>query len=139
MDLEDEPGRLFSVTNALASAGVNIRALSVVDREGVSSARMIVSDVRKAREAVLKLDVPVRLDEVLVVALSDAPGSLAEVLEPVFDEFVNIRYLEAYSEVNGRAVAIIRFSDNDEAERVLCETGHVPLTAEQLFPVDDDN
>lgn len=134
MDLEDEPGRLFSVTAALSAADVNIHALSVVEREGVSTARMLVSDVRKAREAVLELDIPARVAQVLVVEIGDAPGNLAELLEPVFDEYVNIRYLEAFSEIDGRAVAIVRFSDNEVAERILTENGHPPLTLAELFP-----
>ena len=134
MDLDDEPGRLFSVTDALATAGVNIHALSVVEREGISTARMLVSDVKKARAVVLSLDVPARIDEVLVVEISDAPGSLAAMLEPVFDDYVNIRYLEAFSEINGRAVAIVRFSDNAAAEEVLMAHGHTPLSVAQLFP-----
>ncbi len=134
MDLDDEPGRLFSVTDALAAAGVNIHALSVVERDGVSTARMLVSDVKKARGAVMPLDVPARIDEVLVVEISDAPGSLAALLEPVFDEYVNIRYLEAFSEINGRAVVIVRFSDNQAAEEVLRAHGHLPLSVAELFP-----
>ena len=139
MDLDDEPGRLFSVTDALASAGVNIHALSVVERDGVSTARMLVSDVKEARAVVMSLDVPARIDEVLVVEISDAPGSLAAMLEPVFDEYVNIRYLEAFSEISGKAVAIVRFSDNAAAEEVLREHGHIPLTVAELFPEPKDN
>ena len=139
MDLDDEPGRLFSVTDALAAEGVNIRALSVVEREGASTARMLVSDVKKAREVVMSLDVPARIDEVLVVEISDAPGSLAAMLEPVFDEYVNIRYLEAFSEINGRAVAIVKFSDNAAAEEVLRAHGHTPLSVAELFPASDDD
>jgi len=132
-DLENEPGRLFSVTDALAAAGVNIRALSVVDREGVSAARMLVSDVKRARETVLALDVPARLSPVIVVEISDSPGGLAALLEPVFDEYVNVLQLEAFSETNGKAVVIARFSDNERAEAILRENGHVPMTPEQLF------
>ncbi len=139
MDLDDEPGRLFSVTDALAAEGVNIRALSVVEREGASTARMLVSDVKKAREVVMSLDVPARIDEVLVVEISDAPGSLAAMLEPVFDEYVNIRYLEAFSEINGRAVAIVKFSDNAAAEEVLRAHGQTPLSVAELFPAPDDD
>ena len=139
MDLDDEPGRLFSVTDALAAEGVNIHALSVVEREGTSTARMLVSDVKKAREVVMSLDVPARIDEVLVVEISDAPGSLAAMLEPVFDEYVNIRYLEAFSEINGRAVAIVKFSDNAAAEEVLRAHGHTPLSVAELFPAPDDD
>ena len=134
VDLENEPGRLFSVTDALGTAGVNIRALSVVDREGMSTARMLVSDVKKARSVVLSLDFTARIDEVLVIEISDTPGSLAAMLEPVFDEYVNIRYLEAFSEINGQAVAIVRFSDNESAEAVLRANGHTPLSFEHVFP-----
>ena len=139
MDLDDEPGRLFSVTDALASAGVNIHALSVVERDGVSTARMLVSDVKEARAVVMSLDVPARIDEVLVVEISDAPGSLAAMLEPVFDEYVNIRYLEAFSEISGKAVASVRFSDNAAAEEILRVHGHIPLSVAELFPEPEDN
>jgi hypothetical protein len=139
MDLDDEPGRLFSVTDALGEAGVNIRALSVVDREGVSTVRMLVSDVKKARAVVLALDVPARVDEVLVIEISDTPGSLAAMLEPVFDEYVNIRYLEAFSEINGHAVAIVKFSDNAAAEEVLRKCGHISLSLDAVFPESEVN
>ena len=127
------------MTDALAAEGVNIRALSVVEREGASTARMLVSDVKKAREVVMSLDVPARIDEVLVVEISDAPGSLAAMLEPVFDEYVNIRYLEAFSEINGRAVAIVKLSDNAAAEEVLRAHGQTPLSVAELFPAPDDD
>jgi hypothetical protein len=134
MDLDNEPGRLFSVTDALGEAGVNIRALSVVDRDGVSTARMLVSDVKTAREVVLALDVPARIDDVIVVEMDDTPGSLAALLEPVFDEYVNIRHLEAFSEINGRAVAIVKFSDHEAAEAILRKSGQTPLSMEDIFP-----
>ena len=134
MDLDNEPGRLFSVTDALGTAGVNIKALTVVDREGMSTARMLVNDVKSARAVVLSLDVPARIDDVLVVKIADAPGSLAAMLEPVFDEYVNIQYLEAFSEVNGQAVAIIRFSDNAAAQAVLEAHDHTLMTVDEVFP-----
>ena len=46
---------------------------------------------------------------------------------------MNIKYLEAFSEFNGRAVAIFKFSDNEVAEAVLREKGHTPFTVEELF------
>ena len=139
IDLDDEPGRLFSVTDALASAGINIHALSVVDREGTSTVRMLVNNVKKARECVLALDVPARTSPVLVVEISDAPGSLAMMLEAVFDEYVNIRHLEAFSEINGKAVAIVRFSDNEKAEEILRANGHMPLKLEEIFPESEES
>jgi hypothetical protein len=137
VDLENEPGRLFSVTEAIASAGINIHALTLADGGGSGTARMLVSDPRKARSVVMALDVPARTEEVLVLAIPDAPGSLAELLEPLFDDYVNVTYLNAFSEINGNAVAVVRFNDNVTAEGILREHGFEPLSLEDLFPAGD--
>ena len=134
VDIENEPGRLYSITEALAKAGVNIRALTVVDRDGYGTARMLVSNVKKAREVVLALDAQARTDEVVVVEIPDRPGSLASMLEPLYDSYLNVRYLEAFADIDGRAVAIMKFDDNAAAEEILRSNGHVPLTPEGLFP-----
>lgn len=139
VDLENEPGRLFSVTEAIAEAGINIHALTLADAGGVGTARMLVSDPRAARSIVMALDVPARTEGVLVVAIPDDPGSLAELLEPLFDDYVNVLYLNAFSEIDGNAVAVIRFNDNQVAEGILREHGHVPLTLESIFPEREDD
>lgn len=134
VDLENEPGRLFAVTEAIANAGINVHALSLADGETMGTARMLVSDPRRARAIVMELDVPARTEEVLVLSIPDTPGSLSELLEPLFDDYVNVLYLNAFSEPDGNAIAVIRFGDATLAEGILREHGHVPLSLEEIFP-----
>ena len=139
VDLENEPGRLFSVTEAIARAGINVHALTLADGGGTGTARMLASDPKRARSLVMELDVPARTEEVLIIAMPDRPGSLSELLEPLFDDYVNILYLNAFSEIDGRAVAVIKFTDNTVAEGILREHGHDPLELSEIFPeVEDD-
>jgi hypothetical protein len=135
VDLENEPGRLFTVTEAIARSGINVHALTLCDGAASGTARMLVSDVRRARAIVMELDVPARTEEVLVLLIPDSPGSLAELLEPLFDDYVNITYLNAFSEIDGRAVSVVRFNDNTRAEGILREHGHIPLALDTIFPV----
>lgn len=134
VDLENEPGRLFSVSGAIAEAGIDMHVVSLTDGGGSGTARMLVSDVKRARSIVMGLDVAARTEEVLLVAIPDEPGSLAELLEPLYDEYVNVLSLNAFSSGDDRAVAIIRFNDNTVAEGILREHGHAPMALEEVFP-----
>ena len=138
VDLENEPGRLFSVSEAIAAAGVTTYATTLSDGGGSGTARMLVSDARRARATVMGLDVPARTEEVLVIVIPDTPGSLAEVLEPIYDEYVNVLNLTACSLTDGRAVAVISFSDNRIAEGILREHGNEPIAPAELFPEPED-
>ena len=139
VDLENEPGRLFSVSEAIAAAGVNTYVTTLGDGGGSGTARMLVSDAKRARATVMGLDVPARTEDVLVVVIPDTPGSLAEVLEPIYDEYVNVLYLTAFSLTDGRAAAVIRFSDNRIAEGILREHGNEPIAPADLFPEPEDD
>jgi hypothetical protein len=48
VSIENAPGRLFEVTNALGNAGINLRALNLVDTGAFGQLRLLVSDVPKA-------------------------------------------------------------------------------------------
>lgn len=138
VDLENEPGRLFAVAEAIARAGINLHALTLADGAGVGAARMLVSDVKAARAVVMGLDVPARTEDVLVILMPDAPGSLAELLAPIYDDYVNVMYLSAFSEIAGRAVVVVQFSDNRRAEGILREHGHEPLDLAAIFRNDEE-
>ncbi|NOY44148.1 ACT domain-containing protein [Deferrisoma camini] len=129
--LENSPGRLYAVTKALGDAGINLRALSLVDTAGFGVLRLLVSDVAKARRVVMGLHLPARIDEVVAVEIPDRPGSLAAVLEPVNQAGINVEYMYAFTGFSSdKAVMVFRFSDNDQAIRVLGEQGVRVLDAQ---------
>jgi hypothetical protein len=50
VSIENEPGRLLEVTESLGDAGINLRALNLVDTGAFGQLRLLVSDVATARK-----------------------------------------------------------------------------------------
>ncbi len=122
--LENAPGRLYEVTEALGQAGINLRALSLVDTAGFGVLRLLVSDVTRARQVVMGLHLPARIDEVVAVEIEDRPGSLARVLKPLNDALVSVEYMYAFTGfASDRAVMVFRFGDNERAKSILAGNG----------------
>ena len=129
--IENEPGRLLTVTEALGRAGVNIRGLTLQEAEVNGTLRLITSDLRAARNILMSLEIPGSVEDVVAVRIPDAPGSLADVLDPLYRNSINIRY--AYSLlVEKAAVIILRCSDNRKGEQTLDNAGFRTLSIEDV-------
>lgn len=140
ISIENSPGRLYEVTRALGEAGINLRALNLVDTGAFGQLRLLVSDIAKTRRILMKLQMPAKVNEVVAVEIPDRPGMLAALLEPLKDANVNVLYTYAFLGFSaGKAVMIFRFSDNDEAIRILLENGYTLLDAEAFGILETEN
>jgi hypothetical protein len=129
--IENSPGRLFEVTRALGDAGINLRALNLVDTGDFGKLRLLVSDVATTRQIVMKHHWPARVDDVIAVEIEDQPGYLANMLEPLKDSGINVVHMYAYAGFSsGKAVMIFRFNDIDRAIGVIEAQGYKILDAE---------
>ena len=133
VSIENAPGRLFEVTEALGKAGINLRALNLVDTGAFGQLRLLVSDVAKARRVLMKLQIPAYVNDVVAVEIDDQPGSLARLLKPLTDAGINVVFMYAFIRFSpGKAVMIFRFSDNDKAIEVLQASGVKLLDSESF-------
>ena len=140
VSIENSSGRLLEVTRALADAGINLRALNLVDTGDFGQLRLLVSDVQKARRIMMKKHLPARVDEVVAAEIEDKPGSLANMLKPILDMKVNIIYAYAFIGLSKRkAVMVFRFSDNDKAIDILQKNGIKILDAKSFGILDTKN
>jgi hypothetical protein len=131
ISIENSPGRLCEVTEALGKAGINLRALNLVDTGAFGQLRLLVSDVNKARRILMKMQIPAFVNEVVAAEIADKPGSLAEVLRPLRDANINVIFMYAFIGFSSNhAVMIFRFSDNDKAIDVMQQNGISLLDAE---------
>ena len=138
--IENAPGRLFEVTHALGEAGINLRALSLVDTGAFGQLRLLVSDVAKARRILMEMHMPAQVNEVVAVEIEDKPGSLARMLRPLKDAHVQVLYTYAFVGFSqGKAVMIFRFSDNDRAIGILQEKGMQLLDSKAFGMLDSTN
>jgi len=124
VSIENAPGRLFEVTNALGDAGINLRALNLVDTGAFGQLRLLVSDVSKARRILMEMQIPAFVNEVVAAEIDDKPGSLARLLQPLVEANISVVFMYAYiTFATGKAIMIFRFSDNDKAIEVLQQNG----------------
>lgn len=134
VSIENAPGRLLEVTEALGNAGINLRALNLVDTGAFGQLRLLVSDVNKARQILMEMHISAYVNEVVAVEIPDVPGSLARLLKPLRDAVINVIFMYAFIGLSScdKAVMIFRFSDNDRAIEILQASGYTMLDAERF-------
>ena len=135
VSIENSPERLCEVTSALGDAGINLRALNLVDTGAFGQLRLLVSNVSKARQILMQLHIPAFENEVIAARIPDKPKSLASVLKPLTDAGVYVVFMYAFSGFSqDNAVMIFRFNDNDRAIELL-EANGIVLLDEQNFDI----
>ena len=131
ISIENSPGRLLEVADALGKAGINLRALNLVDTGAFGQLRLLVSDVARARQILMEMHISAFVNEVVAAEIDDTPGSLAKLLRPLRDANINLIYMYAFiGSTAGKAIMIFRFSDNDLAIEVLKKGGYRLLDAD---------
>jgi hypothetical protein len=131
VSIENSPGRLLEVTDALGREGINLRALNLVDTGAFGQLRLLVTDVARARQILMQMHISAFVNEVVAAEIEDTPGSLAELLRPLRDANINVIFMYAFiGATAGKAVMIFRFSDNDAAVEVLKKNGYRLLDAD---------
>ena len=130
--LENKAGRLAEVTDVLARAGINIRALSLADTSDFGILRLIVNDHEKAKEALKASGFTVGLTSVVAVEVPHRPGGLNAILQLLSEKGVNVEYMYAFLQKGENAVLIFRFNRVDTALEVLLEAKIPVLNAAQV-------
>lgn len=88
--MENRPGRLAALAEALAAFEVNIEALTAYGHDGESSVRLIVDDAATTRRVLDEADLGFEENRVLGVTLPHRPGELANMTRMLADAGVNI-------------------------------------------------
>ena len=118
--LENNAGRLADVTRVLASAGINLRAMSIADTADFGILRLIVDKCSAALEALNNAGFTTRVSDVVAVEIDDQPGGLAKVMDLYQKAMVNIEYLYASLEGKaGKAVVIFKLGDHQKGLQLL--------------------
>ena len=118
--LENRPGTLARVCDALSKEKINIYAISTSDTVDHSVVRMVVSDPRKALHLFEEHGAMVVEDDVLMIDGDNKPGSLAKLAHKLAGAKVNIEYAYCATSPNAKTgLLILRVSDAKKALKVL--------------------
>ncbi len=132
--LENKSGRLAEVATVLATAGVNIRALSLADTTDFGILRLIVNDTEKAKQVLRDSGFTVGKTEVIGVQVADQPGGLAEILNVMKANSINVEYMYAFVQKSpGSAIIIFRFDELEKAIDVLQKAGIRIMKGEDIY------
>lgn len=118
--VENQPGRLVAMLEALAAKDINIRALSIAEGADFGIVRMILSDARQGTTALREAGFTVKETTVIQRDMPDRPGSLLETVSPLAKAGINVEYFYAFIDpTRGKASVVLKVSDPDRAEEVL--------------------
>jgi hypothetical protein len=114
--LEDRPGTLAGMGEALGKAGINIDGLCGFLCEGKGVIHVLVEDAPPARKVLEDAGIEVKGDRpVMVLDVSDRPGVLGGICRRISDAGINIDLI--YAATNTRIV--LGVSDLEKAKSVI--------------------
>lgn len=118
--VENKPGTLAAICEALTKAKINIYGMTISDTVDHSVIRLVLSDPRKALNLFEERGVLVVENDVIVIENANKPGAMASVARKLEKAKVNIEY--AYLATHPKAktgLAIMRVSDTKKGLKAL--------------------
>ncbi len=135
--LENKPGRLEKITAVLKQQQINIRAMTLAtSTAGWGILNLLVDRPEEARQALADAGHPAALREIVVVKMTDAPGTLHDMLLLLAKAGLNVQ--NAYGTVLGdrhTAILVIDVEDTESVQQLFSETGVETLSTEQVYQI----
>ncbi|MCP1110247.1 hypothetical protein M2145_001212 [Lachnospiraceae bacterium PF1-21] len=131
--VENKPGAMMEITEALSSAQVNIRAIAAFDTPEFGILRLVVDNPKKAKEDLTSKGFVVRIQEVIGVELQDEKGTLNHMLTCLSRANINMNYIYSFVIRQGRApIMVFQADDEEKAKEVLTREGIKMIKEEEL-------
>lgn len=119
--LENQPGSLADLTEALGEKGINIVGVSGSTWDGSGALSLITADEEGARGVLEDRDADYREVELVSAALEDRPGSLGAAARRLADRDVNIETVIPTGMQGGRITVAFGVDDVAAAREALGE------------------
>lgn len=134
--VENKPGRLNEVIKALASANVDIRALSLADTTDFGILRLIVNKPDIAAYSLKTEGFMVSLTDVIAIGVPDKPGGLSDALNILTKNNIGVEYMYAFiGRDNANAMVIFRVENIDDAIKVLKENEIRIIKSDEIYMI----
>jgi len=117
--VQDKPGELARVTEALANQAVNIRAIASEGAKDSSFLRVVTNDVATTEKAFRLAGFKYQASEIMSVELLDRPGELAKIARRLARAGVNVESLYILATKDGKTEFAMVVSDMEKAKAAL--------------------
>ena len=123
--VENKAGKLKEITDIIASADIDIRAMSIADTKEFGILRVIVNDIDRAKQVLEDDGLVLSVTDVLGIRLASIMGTLSEI-------GVNIEYMYAFLTRTENAYLVVRVADAETTGQALEAKGIMLLTDEDI-------
>lgn len=132
--LENKVGRLVEITDTIAKAGIDIRAVSLADTSDYGILRVIVDNPDQAEKVIRDAGYTVAITNVLAVGIQDKPATFTKVLASLSENDVNVDYMYAFTGThNGTAYVIMKMDNLEKGIQVLQNNNAVVLSTDEIY------
>ncbi len=135
--LENKPGRLEKITAVLKEQQLNIRAMTLsTSTAGWGILNLLVDQPERAHQVLTSAGHPAALREIVVVKMTDLPGTLHDILLLLAKAGLNVQ--NAYGTVLGdkrSAILVIDVEDAESVQQIFSESGVETLSIEQVYRI----
>ena len=116
----NKPGVLAQVLGEFARAKINIIAITMMDSVEHGVMRVVFAAPEKARDVLVKVNMPYNETQVLCVNLANKAGALAAVAEKLAKNHINISYAYCTAGAKGgRTTGVLKVADVKKAMKIL--------------------
>lgn len=134
--LQNEKGRLAAACRAISDAGINMHSLFLADTQDFGVVRLLVDHPKQAAEALCNAGYRATITPVTAVRVPNRPGGLAELLEFMDSENVNVEYGYCFSVGEDYAIDVLKTDEDAQLEEKLVKAGFNPVSPEEIYAVD---
>ena len=122
IELENKPGTLADIAEALGERGINITGISAVTSGTAGGVGILTNDEAGTRDALSKAGIKLREIGLVSATIENKPGTLGQIARRLADAGVNIELLIATG-MSGSNVTIALGVDNVEAAQRVVGSG----------------
>jgi hypothetical protein len=125
--VENKPGKLSRLAEALGGAGIDILALDVADEGQYGVFKILTAEPDRAKEVLTDANMTVAFNKVACIEITDQPGGLVRLARAI--ESAGLNVTDAYGciiERGKRAVFVVK---GENLEAIECAAQKAGLTA----------
>ena len=117
----DRPGILAEITDAMASAAVNIEDLAAESTGNMAVIEMTVDRYDEALRTLARTPFRAITEDILLLKVIDKPGALAEIAKRFKDAQINLRSTRTIHRTAGYCVVAIDAERTEEAKALVSD------------------
>jgi hypothetical protein len=125
VELENRPGELARLTEAIGQRGINITAIGAVTSGSAGGVGLLTNDEAGTREALSAAGITVKEIGLVSVSLEHRAGTLADVARKLADAGVNVELILATGMSGSNVSVALGVDDLEAAQRVVGQSQSV--------------